>query len=354
MDTPVPKELSQDAETASQQKADRERLRQAEEIALRNELQAVVKQRQREFLAATKELKDLQRQCEKEKPEPGSMLKSFFGKKSDTRRYDFLCTALAQAEERYKETEEAYNKARAARPKITGETNIVMLPKGVALEMVWVPPGDFLMGSPDSEKGRAASEGPQHQVSLTRGFWMGKYPVTCEQWAVVMDGNVSGNDAKDKLPVEQVSWEDCQEFIRRLNGQGEGIYRLPTEAEWEYACRAGTTTARFFGEDAGQLDAYAWYDGNSEGKTHPVGGKQPNAWGVYDLYGNVWEWCRDWSGDYTADDATDPTGPATGQCRVLRGGNWYSKEDNCRSATRSNNTPGSRIFGGGFRITWTP
>lgn len=331
------------------QKAETERLRQKDEIALREELQSVVKQRQRELMAATRELKELRRQCEKEKPEPGNMLKSFFGKKPDTKRYEFLSTALEHAEERYKEAEEAYKKARAARPVITGEINIVSLPKGITLEMVWIPPGEFFMGSPDNETGRSDSESPRHQVTITRGFWMGRYPVTQEQWAAVMDVNASNG----KLPAEQVSWNDCQEFIRRLNEQGEGTYRLPTEAEWEYACRAGTTTAWFFGKHAAPLDDYAWHDGNSEGKMHPIGEKQSNTWGLYDMYGNVWEWCRDWSGDYSAEAQTDPTGPETGECRVLRGGNWYSNKNNCRSASRSNNTPGSRIFGGGFRITWT-
>lgn len=336
-------------DAAAEKKATQEKLRQADEIARREELQAIVKQRQRELMAATKELKDLRRECEKAKPEPGSMVKSFFGKKPDTKRYDFLCSALEQAEERYKEAEEAYNKARSARPVITGEINIVSLPKGITLEMAWIPPGEFFMGSPENEEGRADTESPRHKVTITRGFWMGRYPVTQEQWAAVMDVNASNG----KLPVEQVSWNDCQEFIRRLNDQGEGTYRLPTEAQWEYACRAGTTTAWFFGKNPEQLDEYAWHDGNSDGKMHPAGEKQSNNWGLYDMYGNVWEWCRDWSGDYTAEAQTDPTGPETGECRVLRGGNWYSNKNNCRSATRSNNTPGSRIFGGGFRITWT-
>jgi formylglycine-generating enzyme required for sulfatase activity len=155
----------------------------------------------------------------------------------------------------------------------------------------------------------------------------------------------------DNLPVENVSWNDAQEFIRKLNqADSKYQYRLPTEAEWEYACRAGTT-----GDYAGNLDAMAWYSSNAGSSTHPVGQKQANKWGLYDMHGNVWEWCQDWydSDYYRQSPGADPTGPTAGSYRVFRGGEWSSNADNCRAAYRYDNSPGYRIYFRGFRLLRT-
>ncbi len=162
----------------------------------------------------------------------------------------------------------------------------------------------------------------------------------------------------DDFPVESVSWEDAQEFIGRLNELSEEtgrVYRLPTEAEWEYACRGGTTTRYYFGDSSDELGEYAWYSGNSERRTHSVGQKRPNAWGLYDLHGNVWEWCSDWySGDYYANSPLeDPTGPESGSIRVYRGGSWDFTARSCRSAYRYGYWPGYRLHYLGFRVAFS-
>ena len=209
------------------------------------------------------------------------------------------------------------------------------------------------MGSPESDEGRNYWD-TQHRVTLTKGFWLGKYEVTQAQWKRVMGSNPSnfqGFFVSSERPVENVSWDDCQEFIRKVNAEAErqfgGEARLPTEAEWEYACRAGSTGA-FAG--TGDLYSMGWYRGNSGGKTHPVGQKRPNAWGFYDMHGNVCEWCNDWYGDYPGGSVTDPAGAASGGLRVLRGGGWYGYARNCRSAIRYWNDPGDRGGHDGFRL----
>ena len=185
------------------------------------------------------------------------------------------------------------------------------LGKGVKLEMVLIPAGKFKMGSPASEKGRSDDE-TQHQVTLTKSYYMGKHEVTQEQWESVMGNNPSDTKGA-KYPVTDVSWEDCQEFIKKLNAKTNDGYRFPTEAEWEYSCRAGTTTAYSVGDILTKNDA------NIEGGIiKAVGSYRPNAFGVYDMHGNVWEWCEDWYAHYPARAVTDPKGPATGECRVLR------------------------------------
>ena len=226
-----------------------------------------------------------------------------------------------------------------------GQTRTVDLGGGVTLEMLWVPPGDFTMGSNDGD----SDEKPPHQVTLTQGFWLGKYEVTQEQWERVMGSNPS-NFKGAKNPVECVSWDDAQAFCKK---PGNGL-RLPTEAEWEYACRAGSTTAYCFGESHSGLGDYAWYNDNSGSKTHPVGGKKPNAWGLYDIHGNVWEWCQDWYGDYPRGSVTDPTGRTSGTYRVLRGGSWNCGPAYCRSASRFGRPPGRRVTFVGVRVARTP
>ncbi|MDM8522475.1 SUMF1/EgtB/PvdO family nonheme iron enzyme [Desulfococcaceae bacterium HSG8] len=222
----------------------------------------------------------------------------------------------------------------------------------LGMKFVYIPPGTFMMGSPKGEKNRDSDE-VLHKVTLTKGFYMQTTQVTQAQWKAVTGKNPSHFEG-DNCPVEEVSWNDVKVFIKKLNKRGEGTYRLPTEAEWEYSCRAGTNTAYCFGDDPKELSRYAWYDGNSKGRTHPVGKLRPNAWGLYDMHGNVWEWCEDWYGDYPSGDATDPTGPDTGSDRVKRGGGWYDDAGNCRSAYRNNNSPGERHGYLGLRLALSP
>jgi formylglycine-generating enzyme required for sulfatase activity len=266
---------------------------------------------------------------------------------------------------------------------------------GLPIEMVKIPAGTFQMG----EEGLAT---PVHSVTLT-GFYMGKYAVTQEQYLAVMGVNPSffngvpgvpegstrdtgtpPGEVQEKRPVERVTWFDAVEFCNKLsilegltpayaisdiirhedgfiiaatvavNWNANG-YRLPTESEWEYACRAGTTTAYSFGDDAAQLGEYAWFSGNSNTddttiKSHQVGLKKPNEWGLYDMHGNVWEWVWDWWASYTAEAKTDPRGPGTGTYRVERGGSWHLVARHLRSANRSGNGPSSRFSSLGFRV----
>jgi formylglycine-generating enzyme required for sulfatase activity len=227
---------------------------------------------------------------------------------------------------------------------------------GVKLEMVLIPAGEFMMGSPDSDKGAAQDEKPCHRVRITKPFYMGKYPVTQEQWMVLMGENPSYFKGP-KNPVEEVSWDDCLRFLRRLNEKvGGGKFQFPTEAQWEHACRAGSTTKYCFGEDESGLGEYAWYDKNSSGKPHPVGEKKPNAWGLYDMHGNIWQWCADWydSGYYAHSSTDDPAGPAAGTARVSHGGSWFSPARSARSANHGRIEPEHRGSHLGFRVSLAP
>ena len=205
------------------------------------------------------------------------------------------------------------------------------------MEFVWIPAGEFLMGTPRHGGGTYNDEA-RHEVRISRGFWLGKYEVTQGQWGAVMGTNPSRfPDCGSRCPVEKVSWEDAQAFIRELNERESGSgyeYRLPTEAEWEYAARAGTSGIRY-----GELDEIAWYSANSAEKTHPVGQKEENAWGLHDMLGNVWEWTGDWYGVYPSGPVTDPEGPDSGSNRVTRGGSWDDGAGAVRSADRSGSSP---------------
>ncbi len=227
----------------------------------------------------------------------------------------------------------------------------------VVQRMRWVPPGEFMMGSPESEVGRFDDEGPQHHVTLTHGFWLADTPCTQDLWQAVMGENPSHFSDVTRRPVEQVSWDDCQRFCSKLEALVPGLgARLPSEAEWEYACRGGTTGATWVGEldlqgsKARAIDPIAWYSGNSESSTHPVGQKQANPFGLYDMLGNVWEWCEDWDGPYVSGFAIDPQGPRAGSYRVFRGGSWSSHARLVRAAFRLWYSPGGRYDYLGFRL----
>ncbi|MFO0825068.1 MAG: SUMF1/EgtB/PvdO family nonheme iron enzyme [Gemmataceae bacterium] len=229
----------------------------------------------------------------------------------------------------------------------------VQLPGGVSMTFSFIPPGSFLMGGTvvDAEK-------PVHRVTLTKGFFLGVYPVTQEQWKAVM-GNVPSHFKGAKRPVEQVSWDDCQEFCKKVTAELKGgRVELPTEAEWEWACRAGTTSEYHFGDVlnvklANYDGQYSW-NGSPKGKyrkeTTDVGSFPSNPWGLHDFHGNVWEWCSDWYGEYAADEQTDPLGQSNGQYRVLRGGSWLNYPRHCRAAYRDGLEPANRGNIIGFRV----
>ena len=337
--------------------------------------------------------------------------------------FAMLATAIGQ-EPRVAEKGKAQQQSAAAgKAKGSPKQLALDLGGGLKLDLVLIPAGEFLMGSPDSDHDAVGDERPRHRVRITRPFYLGKYLVTQEQWQALMGKNPS--DIKGpKDPVENVSWEDCQEFCKKLNekfprphpgplpegegkpqfprphpsplpegegksqfprphpgplltmlrtvpGEGksqpgrpqpslppksEGLFRLPSEAQWEYACRAGSNTRYCFGDAESGLGEYAWYVDNSGGKTHPVGTKKPNAWGLYDMHGNVWEWCQDWyDGLYYAKSPTDdPMGPAKsplGSVCVVRGGSWGNLASFCRSAPRDAGGIAYHNAGLGFRVS---
>ena len=247
----------------------------------------------------------------------------------------------------------------------------------IGMKLVLISAGEFVMGSPEGEKERMARENspqlrvqrtqpfflrkekefPEHKVKITRPFYLGAMEVTQGQWKAVMDSNPSGFKGDD-LPVETLSWNSCQEFLKKLSDKEGKTYRLPTEAEWEYACRAGSTAPYCFGDDEARLDEFAWSGANSDKTTHPVGQKKPNAWGLYDMHGNVCEWCGDRIGEYAKDTVTDPTGAETGE-GVLRGGSWNDAATKCRSAFRDSHIQeysgtNAKDHRNGFRVVCEP
>ena len=246
-------------------------------------------------------------------------------------------------------------------PVPVGTTPLEVITNSIGMKLALIPAGDFLMGSPDSDMSKSPDEIPQHRVRITRPFYLGVCPVTQAEYERVMGVNPSNfKYAGPTAPVEKVSWEDAQEFCRRLSElsaelEAGRVYRLPTEAEWEYACRAGSQTVYSFGGSAASLGDYAWYKGNSNNTTHAVGQKRANAWGLYDMHGNVWEWCSDWynRGYYANSPVDDPSRPTAGSRRVGRGGGWLSDAGLCRSAARLGDTPGFRIFYLGFRLAFS-
>ena len=222
----------------------------------------------------------------------------------------------------------------------------------IGMEFVLIPAGEFKMGSPSGEDGRYNNEGPLHTVNIEKTYYLGKYEVTQKQWREVMGTNPS-HFTGDNLPVEKVSWNDAQKFIKKLNQkEGTDKYRLPSDAEWEYAARAGTTTRYSFGDSESNLSEYAWYDDNSGDKTHTVGQKKPNSWGLYDMHGNVYEWVQDdWHGNYYGAPSDGSAWESGGySTRVYRGGSWRFLARHCRSAVRDYDFPGTRHHYLGFRL----
>ena len=238
----------------------------------------------------------------------------------------------------------------------------------IGMELVLIPAGEFMMGSPESEDGRENNE-RQHRVTLSQPFYLGKYEVTQGEWKQVMGTNPWFGERYvqygSKIAATNVSWEDTLRFCKTLTEMdrtagklsSEEKYDLPTEAQREHACRAGSKTAYSFGDDSSLLSKYAWWggirgDGNAkeEPYAHKVGQKKPNAFGLHDMHGNVWEWCRDWYGDYPTYAVKDPLGPDKGSTRVIRGGSWDDESQGSRSARRSGNVPSDRGSSLGFRV----
>lgn len=239
-----------------------------------------------------------------------------------------------------------------------------MLPGGVPLTLLRIPGGTFMMGAYAGERGAEADEAPQHEVTL-HDYYLGKYEVTQEQFQAVMGSNPSQFSAcGGTCPVERVTWHEAASFVTALNQLfGTTGFRLPTEAEWERAARAGTTTRFSYGDvldcddQCGACTAHdqsMWWCGNSGNQTHPIGQKQPNAYDLYDMHGDVWEWVNDWYGTYPSSPQTDPPGPPTGSLRVHRGGSWVNYVTGCRSADRGSNSPDLRNQAIGFRVARTP
>ncbi|MCH1440900.1 MAG: formylglycine-generating enzyme family protein [Rubripirellula sp.] len=235
----------------------------------------------------------------------------------------------------------------AETPPTAFSADIVKLPEStnsIGMKFKRLPPGTFTMGEGDDA----------HKVTLTKPINMGVYEVTQAQYELVMSSKRSFEKGAD-IPVDRVSWEDAVEFCRKLSElpaekSAGNVYHLPTEAEWEFACRAGTTTRFSFGDDESEFGDYAWSLENSGDKTHAVGCKKPNAWGLHDMHGNVWEWCRDWYDDFSKGGLTDPAGPTAGAGRVIRGGGSSLAAAHCRSASRIWSVPTDRFSTFGFRV----
>ena len=220
---------------------------------------------------------------------------------------------------------------------------------GISIDMVKVEAGTFMMGATSEMKDPYDWEKPVHQVTLTNDCYMGKYEVTQALWQAVM-GNNPSHFKGENLPVETVNWNECQVFISKLNSMTGRKFRLPTEAEWEYAARGGKKSRGYQYSGSSNISDVAWYDGNSGSKTHPVGTKQANELGIYDMAGNVWEWCLDRKGSYNSSSQTNPTGAGSGSFRVSRGGSWFYNAGCCRSSCRFIDTPDNRSSFLGLRL----
>jgi formylglycine-generating enzyme required for sulfatase activity len=251
----------------------------------------------------------------------------------------------------------------------TADLRSIAVNGDVTIKLIRIEPGEFLMGSHDPDPFARANEKPQHLVRISKAFYLGAHEVTQGQYRAVMGENPSRFNTSDDLPVERVSWRNAIMFCNKLSERdgrkpyyridrdkgmvaGGNGYRLPSEAEWEYACRAGTTTVYPFGDDAGALGEYAWHGPNSQSKTHPVGQKRTNRWGLHDMLGNVWEWCADRLGEhyYASSPAADPPGDSLASTELLRGGSWDNHPKDCRPAFRQGSSPGGQGENIGFRV----
>ena len=232
---------------------------------------------------------------------------------------------------------------------ISDDAITIPVKDGICIEMVKVEGGTFMMGATSEMKNPNSNEKPVHQVTLTNDYYMGKYEVTQALWQAVMGSNPSEYKG-DNLPVETVSWNDCQKFISKLNSLTGRMFRLPTEAEWEYAARGGKESRGYQYSGSSNISDVAWYDENSGSKTHPVGTKQANELGIYDMTGNVWEWCSDWYSSYSSSSQTNPTGSDSGSARVSRGGGWFNDASYCRLSVRFYYTPDFRLDILGLRL----
>jgi formylglycine-generating enzyme required for sulfatase activity len=234
----------------------------------------------------------------------------------------------------------------------------------IGMEFVMIPAGTFVMGTPSYDPYRSETE-VQHEVTISAPFYMQTTEVTLQQWKVIMGKRLFGKiKGPDNSPVTKVSWHDCTEFLKRLNALGQWSYRLPTEAEWEYACRAESTTDYSWGDNidctkamysnnkikSGQCIDYIISRGLAANRPAPVKSYNPNDWGLYDMHGNVWEWCQDWFGEYGKKNRVNPVGPESGTKKVRRGGSWFGPQHLCRSANRNFGHPASRYRTTGFRV----
>ena len=232
---------------------------------------------------------------------------------------------------------------------LSDNTITIPVKNGINIEMVKVEAGSFNMGATPEMINPDTDEKPVHRVTLTNDYYIGKYEVTQALWQAVTDSNPSNFKGND-LPVEMVSWNDCQDFISKLNSMTGKRFHLPTEAQWEYAARGGKKSRGYQYSGSNTLGDVAWYSGNSCSRTHAVGTKQPNELGIYDMAGNVWEWCQDWYGSYSSSPQTNSTGAVSGSYRVFRGGSWYYSAWYCRTSYRRNGTPGFRDNDLGLRL----
>jgi sulfatase modifying factor 1 len=247
-------------------------------------------------------------------------------------------------------------------PSSTGDALPRTITNSVGAKLVLITPGTFMMGSPESDTDAATDEKPQHSVTLTKSFYLGETEVTQGQWKKVMGTEPwKGQDfvrEGENYPATYVSWNDAVSYCERLSELEGKTYRLPTEAEWEYACRGGTTTRYSFGDDASELPRYGWFNENAdsvgEKYAHEVKQKLVNPFGLYDMHGNVFDWCSDWYGDYSSGSQTDPVGGSTSSYRVVRGGSWYDRASYCRSASRGGSVPSDRSGSLGFRLLLSP
>ena len=235
---------------------------------------------------------------------------------------------------------------RAAQQQISYQT---FFANGVSFQMAKVVAGSFFMGATSEQQNPYSYEKPKHKVTLTRNYYLGKTEVTQALWTAVMGSNPSSFKGDNK-PVERVSWDDCQEFISRLNAATGKNFRLPTEAEWEFAARGGNNSRHYQYSGSNNLFDVAWYTDNSSYTTQDVASKQANELGIYDMSGNVWEWCSDWHGSYSSNHQYDPAGPTSGSSRVYRGGSWDFNARDCRSSIRCGSTPGFRDGSLGLRL----